>query len=138
MNIFDKYILLSLGSNCNVKKYLDKIRPNNPTQFFDYIGTSMWGINELIANDFTDMFNINDFESIKTNIKYGDIITNKKYYLRFLHDLKNINFNKPKILNYNNNIHICKASNFIECQHKYERRSERFIELLHSSNKILF
>ena len=138
MNIFDKYILLSLGSNCNVKKYIDTIKPNNPTQFFDYIGTSMWAINELIENDFTDIFNKDDFENMRTNTKYGNIVTNKKYYLRFLHDLKNIDHDKTKVYTINNNIHVCKANNFAECKDKYDRRRQRFIDILTSSNKILF
>jgi hypothetical protein len=138
MNIFDKYILLSLGSNCNVKKYIDTIKPNNPTQFFDYIGTSMWAINELIENDFTDIFNKDDFENMRTSTKYGDIVTNKKYYLRFLHDLKNIDHDKTKVYTINNKIHVCKANNFAECKDKYDRRRQRFIDILTSSNKILF
>jgi hypothetical protein len=136
--LFNDYTILSLGFNCNIKKYIDKIRPNSPTQFFDYIGTSMWGINELIRNNFSDIFNIDEFENMKTNIYYGEIATNKKYYLRFFHDLKNVENNNTKILNYNNNIHVCKKNNFDECKEKYERRSQRFIELLNSSNKILF
>ena len=66
--LFNKYTLISLGYNCNIKKYIDSIRLNNPTHFFDYIGTSMWGINELILHNFTDIFNINDFIKIRTNI----------------------------------------------------------------------
>ena len=138
MNIFDKYILLSLGSNCNVKKYIDTIKPNNPTQFFDYIGTSMWAINELIENDFSDIFNKDDFENMRTSTKYGSIITNKKYYIRFLHDLKNIDNDKTRVLTINNNIHVCKANNFTECKDKYDRRIIRFINILNSSNKVLF
>jgi len=137
-NIFDKYLLLSLGTNCNVKKYIDTIKPNNPTQFFDYIGTSMWAINELIENDFSGVFNIDDFESMKTSTNYGDIVTNKKYYLRFLHDLKNIDNDKLRVFKYKDSISVCKASNFVECKEKYERRSKRFIDLLSGSNKILF
>jgi hypothetical protein len=136
--LFNNYTLISLGYNCNIKKYIDSIRPNIQTQFFDYIGTSIWGINELIMHNFTDIFNIDDFIKIRTNIRYNEIITNKKYYIRFLHDLKNIENNKNKIFNYNNAIHVCKKNNFDECKEKYERRSQRFIEMLNSSNKILF
>ena len=52
--------------------------------------------------------------------------------------MKNIENNKNKIVNYNNAIHVCKKSNFEECKDKYERRSQRFIDVLNSSNKLLF
>ena len=53
--------IISLGSNCYNKIYLNKIGIKRETNYFDYIGTSMWAINELfIMNKFKDVFSNKD------------------------------------------------------------------------------
>ena len=47
---FDKVI--SIGSNCYPKCFIQASLYGGETEFFDYIGTSMWSINELLVNDF--------------------------------------------------------------------------------------
>lgn len=134
MSILKKYNgkIISLGSNCYVKIFLnDILKYKDETQFFDYIGSSMWSINELIKNNFDNLFNIDNFE--KKQILYsGDkyIFTNNQYYLRFKHDIKQ---------NYYSSNNDLKKNDFIELEKKYNRRKERFIKLLNNDDdNILF
>lgn len=126
---FDK--IISLGSNCYVKIFLDFNYKKKETQFFDYIGSSMWAINELIKNDFKGLYNYDNFEK-KLILTEGDkyIFTNNIYHLRFKHDFKQ---------NFNSEINEIKNDEiFLDFQNKYKRRQTRFIELLNSKDTILF
>jgi len=112
------YKILSLGYNCCVKKYIDTIAKKGPTNLFDYIGSSMWAINKLFENDFQDLFDINMYKNMEIIPNYN-VITNEKYYFRFLHDLKTMD-------------------NFKKFKESYKRRIIRFEEELNNKNKILF
>jgi hypothetical protein len=112
------YKILSLGYNCCIKRFVDVLSKKDETNFFDYIGSSMWAINELFQNDFQDMFNITDYENMEV-LPGHNVITHKKYYLRFLHDLKTLN-------------------NFKKIKESYERRVIRFNNFLKDRNKLLF
>ena len=83
--------IISLGSNCFIKLFLNDINYKEETYFFDYIGTSMWSINELIENNFNDLFNKDKFEK-KQILFLGKDKYIYQYYLRFKHDVKQ-NFN---------------------------------------------
>ena len=50
MDKFDE--VSSLGYNCYTKLYFNSRKMDKETQFFDYIGTSVWSIIELLENDF--------------------------------------------------------------------------------------
>lgn len=84
--------IMSLGSNCFPKFFISKIlKPaNGETQIFDYIGASMWSINALIRADFQDLTNPADFANIPVVKKMNPVVTNTKYYMRFLHDLTSV------------------------------------------------
>ena len=84
--------ILSLGSNCYPKLFISKVvKPaNGETQLFDYIGASMWSINALIRADFQDITNPADFAKIPIVKSVPPIVTNTKYYLRFLHDAQTV------------------------------------------------
>lgn len=110
--------IISLGYNCFIKKYLDYKYVKTETSFFDYIGTSMWTINELINNDFKDLFDINDYKLLKILNKYT--VVNKKYYIRVPHCLDN------------------NLKNFNIFKDKYERRIIRLQTQLKENKKILF
>lgn len=112
------YKIYSLGYNCCVKRYIDIIAKKGATNLFDYIGSSMWSINKLLENDFQDLFDINMYKNMEI-IANCNIITNEKYYFRFLHDLKTMD-------------------NFKKFKESYERRIIRFKEELNNKNKILF
>ena len=126
---FDK--IISLGSNCYVKMFLESQFKKEETQFFDYIGSSMWSINELLKNDFKGLYDYKNFEK-KHILNKGDkyIFTNNLYYLRFKHDFKQ---------NFNSNINDIKEDvKFLEFINKYKRRQNRFIQLLNNKETILF
>jgi len=113
----ENYKIVSLGYNCYVKKYVDEKFGKFETNFFDNIGISMWAINELFQNDFSDLFNIEDYEKMEIISKYF-VFTNKKYYLRFLHDLPDL-------------------SKFNTFKESYERRIKRLDDIIKNQN-ILF
>ena len=87
-NKYDK--ILSLGANCSVKFFIKRCLnpPYGETELFDYIGSSMRQINELILNDFEDLTTAKYFKSLIIIRSQSPIITNTKYHMRFLHDLK--------------------------------------------------
>lgn len=113
----ENYKIISLGYNCFVKKYVDGKFGKFETNFFDNTGISMWAVNELFENDFSDLFNIEDYEKMEIIPRYS-VYTNKKYYLRCLHDL-------PDLSRFN----IYKES--------YERRIKRLDDTIKNKN-ILF
>jgi len=123
--LFKDYTLISLGYNCCIKRFFDSI-VSKETNFFDYIGTSMWAITELFENNFKDIFNKEYYKTIEIienqTIKF---LSNTKYYIRFLHDLEcnSVNSN-PKL--------------FLQFKSKYERRIKRLDELIKKSNITIF
>jgi hypothetical protein len=145
--IIKEYQIIPLGYNCFVKKYLNYIGLSQETQLFDYIGSSMWGINKFIENDYKNLFDLNEYELLQINTnKIEKIVTHKKYYFRFLHDLKDVPKKNYEIRYINNKYSkkIIKIQNrnnddlFKSFQEKYERRIIRFKNLLNTKNKIVF
>jgi len=128
---FDK--IISLGCKCYVKLFLDSIKHKSETQFFDYIGSSMWAINDLFKDDFSGLFDKGIDELEKKKILYSGfdkyIITHKKYYLRFKHDFKQ-NCNSELKEN-------IKLEDFNKVSEKYERRKERLINILQEDKETL-
>lgn len=130
---FDKVI--SLGCNCYFKAYYSYyLKIEEETNFFDYIGSSMWSMIDIFENDkFIDIFSSKDdfdnMEILKSDEKY--IITNKKYYIRFKHEFKHNYY----IYSNPNNI---LEKNFTKVKESYERRYYRLIEYLSSMKKLLF
>lgn len=117
---YDK--IISLGSNCYIKLFLNHIQYEQETHFFDYIGSSMWSVCELIKNNFSDVFNTEDYKNEYTIIGLPKMVTNSRYNLKFRHDLSTDKF----------------VSQFTEFKEKYIRRIKRFQDLLMSSENILF
>lgn len=117
---YDK--IISLGSNCFIKIFLRHIKCEQETHFFDYIGCPMWSVYELIKNDFSDVFNIEEYRNEYTLIGLPKMVTNSRYNLKFNHDLSNFKF----------------TDQFSEFKEKYKRRIKRFMDLLMSSENILF
>jgi len=151
MIYINKYKILSLGYNCFIKKYINDIGISQETNLFDYIGTSMWTINKLFENDFIDLFNIDEYENIQI-LKDGEkVITNKRYYIRFMHDFKNLqngndrklllnNDNKKFIMNtlINYNIMDEMKKRFNSFKETYIRRINRLKNILNTEKNILF
>lgn len=117
---------ISLGYTCTPKLYLYHInQAGEQTHIFDWVGTSMWSINELVSNGFQEMTDLTQIVKMKVITDQPEMMTHKKYYLRFFHD-----FGK----------HLDKISpeTWTDFKEKYERRIPRFYELLQSHETILF
>lgn len=124
------YKIISLGYDCQVKMTFCK---DQETHFFDYLGSSMWSINDLLKNNFEDVLDISLFENIEI-MNGKKIITNKKYYLRFLHD-----FNFFKQIGKVKKIPFKMSEDLIKIfKDKYTRRINRFIDLLNGNQQIIF
>ncbi len=155
--LFKNYKVISLGYNCFIKKYMNDNNIKQETNLYDYIGVSMWSINELLLNDFSNLYDINDYKKYKifTNDSYITII-NERYYLRFPHEFKN---KENKKLYYyssttNNNKYSYKLVgcrkidqndlmkrlkyNFKDFCETLKRRITRFKTILSTEKKILF
>lgn len=131
--------IISLGSNCFFKMYISHLKISKETNYFDYIGSSMWAIVDLIKNDELDKVfdKKEDFENMRIMSKGDDkyIITNRKYYLRFKHNFKQ---------DYQNftNTSLEDDKLFNNVKESYNRRSERLINQFNNfdsnSKPILF
>ncbi len=123
MLLKDKF-LLSLGFNCTVKRFLDYTKlTSGETNFFDYIGSSMWSINELFENDFANLFNWTEYKHLQImNDEKSDYLTNSRYYLRFFHDLSIYSTDKQKD----------------DIVGKYFRRKYRLYDTLNKSKYVVF
>ena len=131
--------IISLGYNCSVKIFL-KTMIDQPTYLFDWIGSPMWGINKFINNNY-NLFNKNEYKKLQIyseNIEYTHLLCNTKYYFKFIHDLPtHSTINKTQIIK-NKNGEIIKINYYSSFKTKYERRIERFNELLNSNKLIVF
>ena len=127
----------SLGYNCYIKLYFNYIKIDQETQFFDYIGTSVWSIIELLNKDFDGMFDKSNYK-IMNIMKSGDdqfLVVNEKYFIRCKHEFKKTLDRKfdAEILN-EYEIDKEELDDFIE---KMKRRKERFMNLLKNNNSLL-
>jgi len=113
--------IVALGSNCYPKLFIrEYLKPaNGETQLFDYCGTSMWSINALIRADFAGI--LSDLSCIPIMENAGPIVTNTKYYIRFLHELASV-----------------REANTPLFRERMDRRIARFKKLLMDSERILF
>lgn len=117
---YDK--VLSLGTSCYIKSFLQTKGIIQETNLFDNIGSSMWGICELFENDFEGLSNLDNFDRISINDNLN-LLTNKKYYLRFKHEDYMFRKDNRALLN------LLKT---------LDRRASRFKDHLENNKKILF
>ena len=85
-------LIMSLGTNCYPKFFIDSVilGKKRETELFDYIGSGMWSINDLIENDFNNMTHPEEFKMVQYFSNSDPIVTNTRYYLSFMHDLHDI------------------------------------------------
>jgi hypothetical protein len=126
-------IPVSLGWSCHMALYIQELgdmeRRRHERHVFDWFGSPMWSICELIDMDFEGM---TDRTKIIPRRRYMDnfkeILSHTEYELRFLHDFKD-----------ENNITDDDWSQFEE---KYARRIQRFRDLLtmakQTNKKLIF
>ena len=128
--------IISLGEDCYTSMALRYCHLQDYTLPFDWCRgilpgkSTLGGIPvkvDLICNDFKDYFNIEDFDNQGPNPKEIDYwhlcCVNRKTGLRYRHD-----FPSDKEF----------AESFPEIKEKYDRRVERFYNLVTHSDKILF
>ena len=122
-------IPVSLGWNCHVALFLQDLGDMEKTRYerqvFDWFGSHMWSVCEMLENDFAYLTNrsmIVPRDRLEDKILI--ILSHTKYDLRFLHEFKN---------QYN----ITDAE-WTEFESKYARRIQRFKELCASKKPLLF
>ncbi|ARF12567.1 putative papain-like cysteine protease [Klosneuvirus KNV1] len=118
MDNFD--IIISLGVNCYPRIYInDKKNIKTTEYFFDDIGTPLWAVKELLVNNFDGYFDTNNYKKIKIfeDSRY-DIMVNTKYYIR-----------------YDNAYPISMLQHLFDI---FQSKKTKFIDLLTSSQKVLF
>ncbi len=123
---------LSIGSTCFIKKFMLSIGINQETEYFDYIGTPVWAMTDLIQNNKLDkIFNYNDYKNIKIlNDKEDSYnITHIPYFLIFKHDFTQTHKKITQPLSF---------LQFNDFKAKYTRRATRFNNYLNNSSSILF
>ena len=121
MDIKDFDTMLSLGANCYPKIYMDKaLGLKKETELFDYIGCSMWSINACLKDDFKGLFFPEKFTMMPIIKDSPPMVTNRHYYLRFMHYLKSASDAKdPRFIG------------------QLNRRIERFENYMRNSENIL-
>jgi thermostable 8-oxoguanine DNA glycosylase len=125
-----EYHPISLGYSCYPAMFITKVGVADLTFYerhvFDWLGTSMWSICKLIENDFADF------------ISSKDVLVNRKH---------NIDSDTFHITNSENNVIFSHDFNYLEnvtendvnkVREKYDRRIERFKQMLVSDKKIVF
>jgi hypothetical protein len=124
-------IISSLGHNCYPKLYFTSKKIDQETHFFDYIGTSVWSIIELLENDFEGMFDKDNYK-IMNIMKDGDnkyLVVNEKYFIRCKHEFK------KTLLNENCEIDKEELNIFID---KMKKRKEKLMNMLSNNKSIIF
>jgi len=120
--------ILSLGPNCFVKEFIKFLGIQQETHFFDYIGSTLWSLCDLIEYDFKDVFKYSDYQNMRV-LQDSYIYSNKKYYLNFKHDFPQKHEGGEIRIN---------TTFFLQFQQKYQRRILRFKNLLESGVPLLF
>jgi hypothetical protein len=124
--------VLSLGSNCFIKKYLQGVAQVGcqETQLFDYIGTSAWAIQVLLENRFLNFFHFPSYEYMHVLSK-GDeyMMVHRGYYLRFKHDF---------LQSYKRETYRLGEKDYTSFKAKYQRRIPRFYHTMQTRERILF
>jgi len=121
-------VYISLGSTCSIVYNLKRLELRTKAYPFDWIRIlNLNKITELINNNFDKFLDIDNFEFKEYSDKfmidgeYGSYIYSNDY-CNFYHE-----FNKP--------INECDVDEFIN---KYQRRINRFMDLLNSDEEIIF
>lgn len=125
---------VSLGSSCFTRRFIETCKMSDEYLFFDWIGSSMWAINELLQTRFKGIDQVEKYQPLE--IKKSDekkIITHKDFYLRFLHDFP------PFIHARGIRLYVEPEKNHLQqVIQKYRRRADRFLNVIQNLKAILF
>jgi hypothetical protein len=125
--LLEKHKIISLGFNCFIKIFLNKMKIEQETQFFDWIGSSTWSIRLLLENHFDDLLQKENLQYLQTIQKENEYVwTDQLYYLRFKHDFQQTHFKKTRQIT---------NQEWKDVKEKYERRRERFFQTLQEYEK---
>jgi hypothetical protein len=123
-------IPISLGYSCHPSlliSALGRIESKSYERYvFDWLGSPMWGVCKLIEDNFVDLnspqylINKNHYDN-----KTESYVTNTKYNIIFAHD-------------YQKNLEQITQAVFDATKTKYERRVQRFNEVLSAGVPIIF
>ena len=118
---------VSLGFSCHTKVYIEELLQTRMIrQPFDWIGCPMWSICELLKNDFKDFTEPKKLKPMKRFLgDHKDYLTHLDYNIVFVHD-------------YGNQFHHIPAALHTKVSEDYQRRIQRWNELLESKTHILF
>ena len=122
---------VALGYNCHVKVLIDRLgeleRVGYPRLPFDWLGTPMYSICDVLENDFED-FTKRELLNVERRKKYteSDYLTNTKYDLCFVHD-------------YGKDLKKISTDQFDKTEEDYKRRIQRWkTEVIDSGRHIVF
>lgn len=127
IELFNKSLAISLGWTCRpallIQFMSGKAKVSCERQVFDWLGSPMWAINRLIENNFEDFIKKEEIVR-KKRFKNGEnqVYIHKLYNIRFLHDF----------------VSGVTENTFKFFKDKYERRIERFQNLLNSDKELFF
>ncbi len=135
-------IYIPFGSDCSIAYQIEKHGKRNASYPFDWIKSTIKGIEKCIEEDFKNFTNKNCFVSKNVsgnfplvNDRYDEgIITNTIrmvntiYGFHHLHDFP-IDQNTSE-----GSLAECMEKNFISCKEKYDRRINRFVEVMKNCN----
>lgn len=117
--LLKKYAMVSLGATCGPKKFIDNHVKKEAFQIFDFIGTSMWSIVELLKNDFDGLLSKENISTMLVTLPKSKMPVNQKYYVRFMHDLMD-------------------SRHINETFEKNNRRINRFRDILKQTEPVIF
>lgn len=125
--LLQKNKLISLGFNCFIKIFFNKMKLEQETHFFDWIGSSSWSIRLLLENKFENLLQKENFKYLQTIQKENEYVwTDELYYLRFKHDFEQTHLKETKQIT---------NQEWNEVKIKYERRKIRFLQNLQEYEK---
>jgi hypothetical protein len=84
--LLSKYRVISLGYNCYCKGYIDEYLKACEYNIFDFLGTSVWSITDLLKNNFEGLLSTDQIKKIVVRSNEPPMFTNMRYYVRFTHD----------------------------------------------------
>ena len=115
--------IMSLGADCYTRMFLDRLQKKKETQLFDYIGTSMWAINDMLESDFAGLTDVSHYSIQKVVRNQPAMPVHTLYNLRFLHDGAVLQRGGPLVPAF---------------AQQLSRRAVRFVETIRSRQNILF
>ncbi len=119
----NKFILISLGQNCEVAHQIQHTGLNNGFFPFDWMKSYDFDlVINLIENKFKDFLKIDALQIVDSSGS-THIVSNKNFALEFVHD-----FDKEKNI----------VDEFAEVKEKYDRRIARFYSALQAKKHIYF